>query len=75
MRLVRQRPGSAEALLHSIRWRSDHSDTVSKGSGVNPYRPGKEGNHIATGRATRAMATEEDARLWITLDGTVVWED
>ena len=29
MRLVRQRPGSADALLESIRCRSDHSDTVS----------------------------------------------
>jgi len=35
---VRQRPGSADALLESIRWRSDHSDTVSSGSGVRPSR-------------------------------------
>ena len=38
VRLVRQRPGSAEALLDSTRWRSDHSDTVSSGSGVSPSR-------------------------------------
>jgi hypothetical protein len=38
VRLVRQRPGSADALLESIRWRSDHSDTVSSGSGVKPSR-------------------------------------
>ncbi len=38
VRLVRQRPGSAEALLDSMRWRSDHSETVSSGSGVNPSR-------------------------------------
>jgi hypothetical protein len=34
----RQRPGSAEALLDSIRWRSDHSETVSSGSGIKPSR-------------------------------------
>jgi hypothetical protein len=38
VRLVRQRPGSADALLESIRCRSDHSDTVSSGSGVKPSR-------------------------------------
>ena len=38
VRLVRQRPGSAEALLESIRWRSDHSETVSSGSGIKPSR-------------------------------------
>lgn len=36
---------------------------------------GKEGVHTATGRPTREMATESDARLWITRDGTRVWED
>jgi hypothetical protein len=40
VRLVRQRPGSAEALLDSIRWRSDHSDTESSGSGSQPFAPG-----------------------------------
>jgi hypothetical protein len=39
VRLVRQRPGSEEALLDSIRCRSDHSDTVSSGSGVSPFAP------------------------------------
>lgn len=34
VRLVR--PGSADALLDSMRWRSDHSETVSSGSGVSP---------------------------------------
>ena len=36
---------------------------------------GKDGTHMATGRPTREMATDEDARLWITLDGAHVWED
>ena len=36
---------------------------------------GKEGAQMSTGRQTREMATESDARLWITLDGTHVWED
>lgn len=36
---------------------------------------GKDGTHIATGRSTREMATDGDARLWITLDTTHVWED
>ena len=36
---------------------------------------GKTGNHVATGVATREMATDSDARLWITLDGSAIWED
>ena len=36
---------------------------------------GKDGQHIASGIATREMATENDARLWITLDGQHAWED
>jgi hypothetical protein len=36
---------------------------------------GKVGTHMATGRPTQELATEGDARLWITLDGTQVWED
>jgi hypothetical protein len=30
---------------------------------------------MSTGRETREMATPEDARLWITLDGRIVLED
>ena len=30
---------------------------------------------MTTGRETREMATIEDARLWITLDGRIVLED
>ena len=36
---------------------------------------GKAGTHTATGVATREMATDSDARLWITLDGSAIWED
>lgn len=36
---------------------------------------GKTGNHIASGVATREMATDSDARLWVTLDGSTIWED
>jgi hypothetical protein len=36
---------------------------------------GKAGHNLATGVAVREMATIDDARLWITLDGTQVWED
>ena len=36
---------------------------------------GKAGTHLATGVATREMATDSDARLWITLDGLTIWED
>ncbi len=43
--------------------------------GAAYYRTRKTGTHIATGLPTIEMATENDARLWITLDGTKVWED
>ena len=36
---------------------------------------GKSGHNRATGLAVREMATIDDARLWITLDGKQVWED
>jgi len=36
---------------------------------------GKAGHNRATGLAVREMATIEDARLWITLDGQQIWED
>lgn len=36
---------------------------------------GKAGTHVATGVATREMATDSDASLWITLDGSAIWED
>jgi hypothetical protein len=35
----------------------------------------KAGGNNATGLNVREMATFEDARLWISLDGTQVWED
>lgn len=36
---------------------------------------GKAGANSKTGDAVRELATAEDARLWITLDGQTVWED
>jgi hypothetical protein len=36
---------------------------------------GKDGVWMSTGHETREMATIEDARLWITLDGRIVLED
>ncbi len=36
---------------------------------------GKSGHNRATGLAVREMATIDEARLWITLDGKQVWED
>jgi len=35
----------------------------------------KAGTNLKTGLAVREMATFDDARLWITLDGRKVWED
>lgn len=35
----------------------------------------KAGTNLKTGLAVREMATYNDARLWITLDGAKVWED
>lgn len=43
--------------------------------GQTYHATGKAGSNIATGVAVREMATEADARLWITLDGKHVWED
>ena len=42
----------------------------------NIYRyTGKSGSNVKTGLPVREMATGDDARLWITLDGRQVWED
>jgi len=35
----------------------------------------KSGVNSETGTAVREMATPTDARLWITLDATQIWED
>lgn len=35
----------------------------------------KSGTNLKTGLPVREMASFDDARLWITLDGTQVWED
>ena len=35
----------------------------------------KSGVNSETGFAVREMATPSDARLWITLDATCIWED
>lgn len=35
----------------------------------------KTGTNLKTGLPVREMATFDDARLWITLDGTQIWED
>jgi hypothetical protein len=35
----------------------------------------KAGTNHKTGLPVREMATFDDARLWITLDGTQIWED
>ena len=36
---------------------------------------GKAGTNLATGAAVRELATAADARIWISLDGTSIWED
>lgn len=36
---------------------------------------GKLGRNQVTGLSVREMATIDDARLWITLDGAQIWED
>jgi hypothetical protein len=35
----------------------------------------KSGTTRETGMDVREMATPDDARIWVTLDGTHVWED
>ena len=36
---------------------------------------GKSGTNLSTGKAVRELVTAMDARLWIALDGTLIWED
>lgn len=43
--------------------------------GQSYHFTGKSGTNLKTSLPVREMATENDARLWITLDGTQVWED
>lgn len=43
--------------------------------GQTYYFTGKNGTRFSDGRAVREMATEQDARLWITLDGNEISED
>ena len=43
--------------------------------GQHYHFTGKLGINLKTGLPVREMATEDDARLWITHDGLQVWED
>ncbi len=43
--------------------------------GLHYHFTGKSGTNLKTGLPVREMATEDDARLWISLDGQQVWED
>jgi len=36
---------------------------------------GKAGTNLSTGIAVRELATSADSRLWISLDGSLIWED
>jgi hypothetical protein len=36
---------------------------------------GKAGTNLSTRTAVRELATARDARLWISLDGALIWED
>ena len=36
---------------------------------------GKTGTNFKTGELVFEMATDADARLWINLDGSKIWED
>ena len=43
--------------------------------GQSYHFTGKSGTNFKTGLPVREMATEDDTRLWISLDGLQVWED
>ena len=43
--------------------------------GLHYHFTGKSGTNLKTGLPVREMATEDDARLCISLDGQQVWED
>ena len=36
---------------------------------------GKSGTNLASGMAVRELSTAMDARLWISLNGNLIWED
>jgi hypothetical protein len=36
---------------------------------------GKQGTNVRTGRDVVELATEKDERVWLTLDGTALYED
>jgi len=43
--------------------------------GATYYSEFREGQNIATGRTVHLMVAEGDERLWITTDGSMIWED
>ena len=44
-------------------------------AGKTFYATGKIGEHIASKCPTLEAATDQDARLWTTMDGSKIWED
>lgn len=54
----------------------DHIGPLQVHHDGQDYRfTGKDGVNFATGQAVREMATEQDARLWVNMSGTEIWED
>ena len=43
--------------------------------GKNYLFTGKRGTDSDTGEAVRELANDNGARLWITLDGQMIWQD
>lgn len=66
------RPRGAMAI--GVEFHADVPLTVHH-DGLHYHFTGKSGTNFKTGLPVREMATEDDARLWITLDGLQVWED
>ena len=53
----------------------DHGPSRVTHEGRVYWFTGKNGVNFASGQAVREMANEQDARLWLNMSGTEVWED
>lgn len=53
----------------------DAGPLVVEYQAANYLFTGKSGTDSDTGYAVRELASDDDARLWITLDGKMIWED
>lgn len=61
-------------LVNVLFWGENQISCITH-NGTKYFPTGKTGQNNATGKAVVELASDEDARLWATLDANMIFED